>query len=334
VVVVSVLVALAILLTVTGLQLAHVNGDFRSACASAGDCTTATNPVVYLYRPLQFALPFLAMIAPALIGMFLGAPLIARELDTGTFRLAWTQSITQRRWLATKLGLVGLMAMLTGGLLTWMITWWARPLDAISQDRFDPMSFGYHGIVPIGYAAFAFALGAATGALLRRPVPAMAVTLVVFVAARLAVMYWVRPYFATPLQASHPLADARPGGFSLSQPRGGGLVTIGIQPPEVNLPDAWVYNAHLADNAGNPPTQQTVDQACHTLVQAAQQGQLQKDDFQTCIDKLSATYHTVVTYQPASRFWPFQWAETGTFFAAALALAGLTYWWLRRHHAC
>ena len=51
-----------------------------------------------------------------------------------------------------------------------------------------------------------------------------------------------------------------------------------------------------------------------------------------CINKLSATFHTVVTYQPASRFWPFQWAEMGIFLAAALALCGLTYWWLRRQY--
>ena len=55
--------------------------------------------------------------------------------------------------------------------------------------------------------------------------------------------------------------------------------------------------------------------------------------FEACINKLSATLHTVVTYQPASRFWPFQWAEMGIFLAAALALCGLTYWWLRRQYA-
>ena len=57
------------------------------------------------------------------------------------------------------------------------------------------------------------------------------------------------------------------------------------------------------------------------------------DAINACITKLSATIHTVVSYQPASRFWPFQWAEMGIFLAAALALCGFTYWWLRRRYA-
>jgi hypothetical protein len=212
-----------------------------------------------------------------------------------------------------------------------MVVWWFTPLDALSQNRFDPTVFGYHGIVPIGYAAFAFALGATTGVLLRRTVPAMAVTLAGFVALRLVVMYWIRPHFAATLQQALPLADAAPP-FSLSALGGNAPVTINLQPPEVNLPNAWVYSAHLADNAGHPPSQQVIEQTCPALLRVADTGHLTKADFQGCIDKLSATYHTVVNYQPATRFWPFQWAETGLFLAASLALCGLTYWLVRRQY--
>ena len=59
---------------------------------------------------LQVALITLVLVVPALIGMFWGAPLIAHELETGTFRLAWTQSVSRRRWLLVKMGLVGLAA--------------------------------------------------------------------------------------------------------------------------------------------------------------------------------------------------------------------------------
>jgi hypothetical protein len=54
---------------------------------------------------------------------------------------------------------------------------------------------------------------------------------------------------------------------------------------------------------------------------------------QACLTRLTSTFHTVVTYQPPSRFWSFQWAEMGIFLAAALALCGFTYWWLRRQYA-
>ena len=110
----------AIVLAITGPHLAHVYDAFESSCKTARDCDTVPNPVLNLDRPLQSALPFIVAIAPALIGLFFGAPLIARELETGTFRLAWTQSVTRKRWLAAKLGVVGVVAMAIGGLLTWM----------------------------------------------------------------------------------------------------------------------------------------------------------------------------------------------------------------------
>lgn len=329
---VAVLGAFAVVLAITGEQLVRVDDAFRAACTTAGDCASLTDPVLELYRPLQIALPLTVMIAPALIGLFFGAPLIARELETGTFRLAWTQTVSRRWWLTVKLGLIGLAAMAVGGVLSGMVGRWARPLDAIGQDRFDPTNFGYHGIVTIGYAVFAFALGATTGTLLRRTVPAMAVTLVGFVVARIAVMYWVRPYFATPLQATLPLSDAAPS-FSLSALIGGGQVDIALRPPEVNLPNAWVYHAQLVDSAGNPPDEHVIESTCPALIQVAQSGHLTKDDFHVCVEKLATTYHTVVTYQPADRFWPFQWAETALFVAAALALCGFTYWWIRRQYS-
>jgi hypothetical protein len=37
-----------------------------------------------------------------------------------------------------------------------------------------------------------------------------------------------------------------------------------------------------------------------------------------------------ITYQPASRYWPLQWLETGIFLALALVLAGCCFWRLGR----
>ena len=138
IIVVVVLIGLAIVLAVTGGHLVSVNDTFKSSCNVSHTCATALNPVVGLDGPLFHALEFLGIVAPALIGLFFGAPLIAREIETGTFRLAWTQSVTQGRWLAVKFGVVGLAAMAFGGLLTWMANWWASPIDAVNQDRFSP----------------------------------------------------------------------------------------------------------------------------------------------------------------------------------------------------
>jgi hypothetical protein len=287
--------------------------------------------------------------APALIGLFSGAPLIAREFESGTFRRAWTQSVSRKRWLAVKLGLVGLAAMAIGGLLTWIVDWWASPIDAANQNRFGLAIFGFHGVAPIGYAAFAFALGATAGALFRRTVPAMAVTAVGFVAARLAVTYWVRPNFAPPVHKLLSLtASSAIPSFGVQQPQG----IVVLTPPTVGIPNGWVYSTAIANKAGAAPTSQYLLRACPSLEQIVKSGpaglsgagaaigRIQhvgsargEAPFQACLQKLSAVFHTVVIYQPPSRYWPFQWAEMGTFLAAALALCGLTYWWLRRRYA-
>jgi hypothetical protein len=298
-------------------------------------------------KALHGALPFIVAIVPALVGLFFGAPLIARELETGTFGLVWTQSVTRKRWLTAKLGLVGIVAMAIGGLLTWMADWWASPLDAVNQDRFGVANFSFHGIAPIGYAAFAFALGVTAGALLRRTVPAMAVTVAGFAAARVAVTYWVRPNLASPVRESLPLSAGSGPGFLYGGSQGtmnfnayiqSGVPTPGVgqvvlTAPQVNVPNGWVYSTTAVDKAGHAPTSHYLFQACPVLKQWSKPQLPSTAQLQACITRLSSTLHTVVTYQPGSRFWPFQWAEMGIFLAGALALCGLTYWWLRRQYA-
>jgi ABC-type transport system involved in multi-copper enzyme maturation permease subunit len=102
------LVVVAIVLAVTGPHLVGVYDTAVAACrASGGTSTACNNPVTDTYGGLQIAVIALVLVVPALIGMFWGAPLIGHELETGTFRLAWTQSVSRLRWLFVKLGLVG-----------------------------------------------------------------------------------------------------------------------------------------------------------------------------------------------------------------------------------
>jgi ABC-2 family transporter protein len=338
---------LAVVLALTGPHLAHVYDAFESSCRAARDCSTTPNPVLNSDKALQSALPFIVAIVPALVGLFLGAPLIARELETGTFRLSWTQSVTKKRWLAAKLGLVGVVAMAIGGLLTWIANWWASPLDAVNQDRFGVANFSFHGIAPIGYAAFAFALGVTAGVLLRRTVVAMAATGAGFAAARVAVTYWVRPNLASPVAESLPLTAGSGPGFIYRGAQGttyfhayvhSGVPTPGVgqvvlTAPYVNVPNGWVYTTTVVGKAGHAPTSHYLFQACPVLKQLSRPQLPPTAQLQACATRLSSTLHTILTYQPASRFWPFQWAEMGIFLVASLALCGLTYWWLRRQYA-
>ena len=108
--------------------------------------------------------------------------------------------------------------MATAGLLSLMTGWWASPVykaaaaarsDSLSIARLAPLLFGAQGIAPVGYAAFAFALGVTAGLLIRRTIPAMAVTLAGFASVQLAWANWVRPHLISPVRQSMPFSVAR-----------------------------------------------------------------------------------------------------------------------------
>jgi ABC-2 family transporter protein len=332
------LVVLGIILLVTGPHLVSIYDTAVAQCrASGGASSDCNNPVISTYSKLQVLADALVLIVPVLIGMFWGAPLVARELETGTFRLAWTQSVSRMRWLVVKLGLVGLASAAFGGLLSLMVTWWFSPIDKVNQDRFGAAAFGLHGFVPAGYALFAFALGATTGLLFRRTLPAMAVTFVGFVVARFTVAYWVRPHFMTPVTKA--LGIGPNGGFGFIETPGGAL-QFTTNPPDI--PNALIVSNDVVNNAGRSPSTAFLQRACPNLPgpnaspPAVQGGPSHaavspsgQQAFQQCITTISTKYHQVITYQPASRFWDFQTYETLLFVVASAALAGLCVWWAR-----
>ena len=120
-------------------------------------------------------------------------------METGTPALAWSQSVTRTRWLAVKLAVAGLPAMAVTEALSLMQSWWAAPLARPATGRrgvartVNQLAFATHGITPLGYAAFAFTLGVAAGALIRRTLPARR-HLAIFAALQIAMPLWPRPY--------------------------------------------------------------------------------------------------------------------------------------------
>ena len=329
------LVAVAIVALVTGPSLVHLYDTNVANCAAIGNCDTARTALLTHDQQLNLWAGIFLIAVPGVLGIFWGAPLIARELESGTFRLAWTQSVTRYRWLAVKVTLGGLASMAAAGLFSLAVTWWAHPLDLAAMQRFA--DFDRRGMVPIGYAAFAFALGLTAGLLIRRTLPAMATTLAVFVAVRLAFVSTVRPHLFTPKHLTVALDPDRTGvdvnvGPSFA-------AQLHLKPQVPHPPNEWVLSTQIVDGSGHSFTNQAVANACPALGQAIApppSGQGQGPSQQAlqamhdCIVRVAQTYHTVVTYQPASRYWPLQWYETGIFVAAAVALAGLSFWLLRR----
>ena len=346
------LVLVALVLAVTGPHLVSVYDTAVAACkASGGTDSACNNPVMDTFHALQIAVPLLVLVVPVLIGMFWGAPIIAREARIGHLPLGLDPEREPPPLASGEAGTGRPGQHGRRGGLSLMVTWWASPLDKVSQNRFSPSNFALHGFVPAGYAVFAFALGAAAGLLIRRTLPAMVGTLVGFIAVRLAVTFWVRPHYMSPVTTTLPLSSTG-GGFSYTGPAGSAGVAS-VVPTTPNIPNAWVTGTSIVDKAGRAPTSAYIKQACpslisgggppgsaiksatggggifgrHTVVGRTAPGL--PESFRQCFDTLSAKYHEVVTYQPASRFWTFQTMETALFVLLALAVTGGCAWWVR-----
>jgi hypothetical protein len=259
-IVTGVLAVMAIAAAISGPHLVHLYNTTVAGCSARGDCSAATTQYLNNDNTLRNWLGVVVGAGPGILGIFWGAPMVARELEAGMFRLAWTQSVTRTRWLPTKLGVVGLAAMAAAGLLSLMVTWWASPLDRAHANVYN--TFDERDIVPVGFALFAFTLGVIAGLIIRRTLPAMAATSVAFVGARLAVTKWVRPNLISPLHQTNTITAASVVGYGSTSP--GAASTIQLAP--LNIPNAWVYSTKLVDGSGYGLTASYLKAACPAVV--------------------------------------------------------------------
>jgi hypothetical protein len=324
---VGALAALGVLLVITARSIADAY-DAANLAGCGNDCTTAIDNFLREVKTgisrTVFDLATVTMtLVPALIGIFWGAPLIARELETGTHRLAWNQSITRTRWLATKLAVIGAATATTVGLLSWAITAWARRIDQATGDRITPLLEGIgspglyqaRGIVPISYTLFAFTLGVTLGMLIRRTVPAMAATLAIYAAAVVSMEEWIREHLVAASHVINPLDTSSLQALAFN-PDNGDMTVIGSD----NLPSAWVLSNQTITATGQVFTGPADPRYCS--INTRPRG---------CEEWLGTLgLRQDLTYHPDSHFWSLQWAEAGIFVAAALLLVGFCFWWIRR----
>jgi hypothetical protein len=241
---------------------------------------------------------------PMLAGLFWGAPLVAREVETGTHRMAWTQSVSRARWLTVKLVAFLAATVLGAVLVSLVFGWWASIVNqlnnagAVSISRLETPRFDLTGIMPVGAALFAFALGTAAGALIRRTIPAMVVTLGVYLAI-LIPFQSLRYQLFTPLTIAGPFGQVSP-----------------VQP------GAYALGTGYTDAAGHPVTFNQMLQVCGHQVANGQGVTLQ------C---LTANHFGLSqTYLPGSTYWPLQFIEAGSLTAAAVVLLVVAVWWTTR----
>jgi hypothetical protein len=336
---IGVLVALGIVLAVNGSHLLHVYDTSVATCGSHNDCASVRRNFESQTK-WKHVWSILVIVAPALIGMFWGAPLVARELETRTNRLAWTQSVTRARWFTAKLAVFGVASVVTTSLLSLMVTWWASPYDRLRDDPFNV--FDQRDIVPVAYALFALALGVSLGVVIRRTLPAMAATLTAFVAVRIAFGQWIRPKLFAPLHAVTPFS-APTGPGNVATPPGIGS----INPADLIVSEQTINRAGrvIGQNGGigpngnisfrGPNGGSTIFQGvgkCPNNFPPVPADRNVTPAFNEAVQRCIASFHlrTIVTYQPESRYWALQWAEVAIFVALAIALMAGAFWWVRR----
>jgi hypothetical protein len=321
------LAALAMILAITGPGMANDYAQGIASCANTPDgCTLFIRRFFAEHTQVFLAVSSIVLILPALIGLFWGAPLISREVETGTHRMIWNQSITRTRWLIVKLTMIGVAAMTAGGVASFAVTWWSRTFDQVPSADYPLLAsvlFDARGVVPIGYSAFAFVLGVTIGMLVRRTLPAMAVTLVAFAVIQVAMPLFVRPNLLPATETTVELSPTMMDG--LMREPGSNLVRI-----EAKAPDqaGWLLSSQTIDKAGNPVDTITLPPGtcAPPTPTTTPQGHMA-----SCLEQINALgYREQLTYHAPGRFWPFQWMEMGIYLGATVALGGFCVWWLRR----
>jgi hypothetical protein len=303
---------LALYLWLTGLQI-HRDWTAAVTChpAGSGSCGALAGYFISDWQPAQLIAVALQAV-PALIGAFAGAPVLAREMETGTFRFAWTQGFGRWRWTLAKLVPLALLTAAAAGAFSALSSWYYQPFLAGTVQYYSrpvPLDAGIFELRGVAFAAWtlaAFAIGALAGMLIRRAVPAIAATLAAYTGLALATALYLRAHYMTPLLVKN--ADA-PG-------------------------SAWVLSQWWT-KGGNPVSQsalsQFLQQEAPQLAGGGKGGIPQSATVNQYL--IQHGYALWTSYQPGSRFWPFQWIEGGWLLALSALLIAAAVWLVRRRAA-
>ena len=204
--VVTLLGALAVYLWIAGLQL-HRAYAAAIACHPAG--SPACPDLVNTFNGMGTFLAngSILQALPVLIGAFVGAPVLARELETGTYRYAWTQGFGRWRWTLGKLVPLAVAVTAAAGAFGVLLSWYYQPYfatghQALGLSQTSPFNPGLFDLREVAFPAWtlaAFAIGALAGMLIRRVVPAIAATLAVYAGLAFAAGVFLREHYLTPL---------------------------------------------------------------------------------------------------------------------------------------
>jgi hypothetical protein len=271
-------------------------GSAALVAQNGPQCDAAYNQFSTQYGGLS-QLGWLFIFLPLLVGLFWGAPLVAREVEHGTHRLVWTQAVSRRRWAAVKIGLVGTFVLAIAALYGLGMSWWLGPWAHSGDGRIGYGLFDVQGIAPIGYTLFAVALGIFAGTVWRKMLPAMAATLVGFLGLRIAFTVLARTRLMPAKALTFPINSAE----QPNQYAGNWTMDVGVRDPSGKMVAANTMFS-CPPQAGDCGSQLGI----------------------------STNDYNWILYQPGSRFWAFQGIETGVYLALAALLVYLAFRRIRR----
>jgi hypothetical protein len=320
--------ALAVLVWALGLRL-------HQAYASAATCHSASSLACTRLSSTFSVGSFLAsgynlQAVPALIGAFAGAPVLARELETGTFRYAWTQGFGRWRWALGKLVPIAVAVTATAGAFSVLLSWYYQPMFLARKPlTFFPIPshslaaglFDLRGVAFAAWTLAAFAIGTLAGMLIRRVVTAMAVTLAAYGGLAFAAGLYLRLYYLPPAVARNSVS------FFVNDPAR----------PVVVVSQWWTKGgATVSPSVMNQVINSTF-QRMMPVVNSSREGAVAAQKQPTNLHVLQFLtqhgYTQWTSYQPASRFWPLQWIEGGWLVALSVLLMAATIWLVRRRAA-
>ena len=193
----SVLAAVSVFLLIAGLKAHHAYPALVNCHpASSNACSALNRDFNSTYWPMGNTVDIFMNLAPALLGVFTGPAVLARELETGAFRYAWTQGIGRVRWTIAKLTLLAVLLTILAFVTGQLFAWFFAPFLTIKNIKL--LSVGVFDTQGIAYAAWtltAFCLGAFGGMLVRRVLPAIAATLGAYAALAAATLFYLRNHY-------------------------------------------------------------------------------------------------------------------------------------------
>jgi hypothetical protein len=295
----AVLAAVAIFLVIFGLRAhqdyaALVNCPINAGQQS-GACAKLFSHFNSVDWPLGNTCAILMQLAPVLIGAFAGAPLLARELETGTYRFAWTQGMVRERQTIAKLVLLGVTLVVLAGAFGELFSWFFQPfLYTEEMNRLTETVFDTSGIVFPAFTLVAFAIGSFLGMLFRRVIPALAATLGVYLAVRLG---------AWALRGQYPVTVVTSNSKIFSQ----------FHTP--SLPGfPWILSTWVTGPGGKPASQSVANQILNGPPGAS----------------VPPGYTEWNRWIPLSHYWPMQFIEAGWVLVLSIALFVATVSLVRR----